>query len=449
MTTDKKQGKSRELDLFITDLNGNLRGKRLPASGLKKLRKEGLKLPLSVVGFDFWGADVLDNGLVFETGDSDGVCMPVSQEPIPVPWSEAPRDQMLAMMFNPDGTPFGADPRQVLNRMVDRFSAKGLTPVLATELEFYLMDAESESVQRPIPPALADGKGRRLANAEGYSVEEMDGFEAFFADIREACQGQGIGADTIIAEMGPGQFEVNLDHVADPLNAGDQAILFKRLVRGVSRRHGYSATFMAKPYVEESGNGFHTHFSLLDRDGNNVFDDGTEQGSDLLRHAIAGMMQLMPESMLVFAPHLNSYRRFMPGAHAPTHASWGYENRTVALRVPESPNLARRIEHRVAGADANPYLVLASILAGALHGMENALEPDAPVEGDAYAEESPRYPLPCEWQDAIARFEQSEILREYLGEEFVRVYAQAKRQERRRLNERISDVEYEAYLGLL
>ena len=449
MTTDKKQGKSRELDLFITDLNGNLRGKRLPASGLKKLRKEGIKLPLSVVGFDFWGADVLDNGLVFETGDSDGVCMPVSQEPIPVPWSEAPRDQMLAMMFNPDGTPFGADPRQVLNRMVDRFSAKGLTPVLATELEFYLMDAESESVQRPIPPALADGKGRRLANAEGYSVEEMDGFEAFFADIREACQGQGIGADTIIAEMGPGQFEVNLDHVADPLNAGDQAILFKRLVRGVSRRHGYAATFMAKPYVEESGNGFHTHFSLLDRDGNNVFDDGTEQGSDLLRHAIAGMMQLMPESMLVFAPHLNSYRRFMPGAHAPTHASWGYENRTVALRVPESPNLARRIEHRVAGADANPYLVLASILAGALHGMENALEPDAPVEGDAYAEESPHYPLPCEWQDAIARFEQSEILREYLGEEFVRVYAQAKRQERRRLNERISDVEYEAYLGLL
>ena len=220
-------------------------------------------------------------------------------------------------------------------------------------------------------------------------------------------------------------------------------------MRGVSRRHGYAATFMAKPYVEESGNGFHTHFSLLDRDGNNVFDDGTEQGSDLLRHAIAGMMQLMPESMLVFAPHLNSYRRFMPGAHAPTHASWGYENRTVALRVPESPNLARRIEHRVAGADANPYLVLASILAGALHGMENALEPDAPVEGDAYAEESPHYPLPCEWQDAIARFEQSEILREYLGEEFVRVYAQAKRQERRRLNERISDVEYEAYLGLL
>ncbi|ROT99631.1 glutamine synthetase [Marinobacter sp. R17] len=449
MTINKNQDKHRDLDLFITDLNGNLRGKRMPASGLKKARKEGLKLPRSVVGFDFWGADVLENGLVFETGDSDGVCMPVTEDPIPVPWSEAPRDQMLAMMFNPDGSPFEADPRQVLKRMVDRFAEQGLTPVMATELEFYLMDAESESTQRPIPPALADGKGRRLSNTEGYAVEEMDGFEAFFADVRAACQAQGIGADTIIAEMGPGQFEVNLNHVADPLNAGDQAILFKRLVRGVSRRHGYSATFMAKPYAEESGNGFHVHFSLLDQDGNNVFDNGTEQGSDLLRHAVAGLMQLMPESMLVFAPHLNSYRRFMPGAYAPTHASWGYENRTVAIRVPESPNVARRIEHRVSGADANPYLVLASVLAGALYGMDNKLEPNAPVEGDAYAEENPEYPLPCEWQDATNRFDQSEILREYLGEEFVRVYAEAKRQERRRLNERISDVEYEAYLGLL
>ncbi|MCK0744163.1 glutamine synthetase family protein [Chromohalobacter nigrandesensis] len=449
MATNKKHDKNRDLDLFITDLNGNLRGKRMPASGLEKVRKEGLKLPRSVVGFDFWGADVLDNGLVFETGDSDGVCLPVSATPIPVPWSEAPRDQMLAMMFNPDGTPFEADPRQVLKRMVDRFADKGLTPVMATELEFYLMDAESESIQRPIPPALAEGKGRRLAYTEGYSVEEMDGFEAFFTDIRTACQAQGIGADTIIAEMGPGQFEVNLDHVDDPLNAGDQAILFKRLVRGVARRHGYAATFMAKPYVEESGNGFHVHFSLLDCDGNNVFDDGTEQGSDLLRHAIAGLMQSMPESMLMFAPHLNSYRRFMPGAHAPTHASWGYENRTVALRVPESPHQARRIEHRVAGADANPYLVLAAVLAGALHGMENELEPDAPVEGDAYAEENPRYPLPCEWQDAIERFDHSERLRGYLSDEFVRVYAQAKRQEHRCLNERISDIEYEAYLGLL
>ena len=336
----------------------------------------------------------------------------------------------------------------MLKRVVDRFKAKGLRPVMATELEFYLMDGESETTQRPIPPLLADG-GRRLANTEGYGVEEMDGFSAFFADIRQACEIQGIDADTIIAEMGPGQFEINLNHVDDPLSAADQAILFKRLVRGVSRGHGYAATFMAKPYAEQSGNGIHVHFSLLNEAGENVFDDGTEQGSAMMKQAVAGMMKTMPDTMLTLAPNQNSYRRFMPGAHAPTFASWGYENRTVALRIPESPCVARRIEHRVAGADANPYLVLASVLAGALYGIENELEPIEPVEGDAYGESDESLVLPNRWEDATDAFENGEVLREYLGEDFQRVYTAVKRQEQRLLNERITDVEYEAYLGLL
>ncbi|MEC7815711.1 MAG: glutamine synthetase family protein [Pseudomonadota bacterium] len=441
--------KNIEFDFFITDLNGNLRGKRMPAGVLEKVMREGIKLPRSVVGFDFWGADVLDNGLVFETGDSDGVCLPVSPTPLPVPWSDIPRHQILAMMFNADGSAFEADPRQVLKRVVDRFEVHGLRPVMATELEFYLMDGKSETTQRPSPPVSANGHGRRLSNTEGYAVEEMDGFDAFFADIRKACEAQGIEADTIIAEMGPGQFEINLNHVEDPLLAGDQAILFKRLVRGVSRRHGYGATFMAKPYAEYSGNGFHVHFSLLDGSGANVFDDGTDEGSKLMRRAVAGMMKTLPDTMLTLAPNLNSYRRFMPGAHAPTRATWGYENRTVALRIPESPCVARRIEHRVAGADANPYLVLASVLAGALHGIENGLEPVPPIEGDAYADCDDARALPNTWEDATNAFANSEILREYLGEEFQRVYSAAKRQEQRLLSERITDVEYEAYLGLL
>lgn len=438
-----------EFDFFITDLNGNLRGKRMPAAAMEKVIKEGVKLPRSVIGFDFWGADVLDNGLVFESGDSDGVCLPVSDTALPVPWAESPREQMLAMMFNVDGTAFEADPRQVLKRVVDRFKTRGLHPVMATELEFYLMDAESETTQRPLPPVLADGSGRRLSNTEGYAIEEMDGFSAFFADIREACELQGIEADTIIAEMGPGQFEINLNHVDDPLSAADQAILFKRLVRGVSRCHNYAATFMAKPYADQSGNGFHVHFSLLDDARQNVFDDGTNQGSKMMKQAVAGMMKTMPDTMLILAPNLNSYRRFMPGAHAPTIASWGYENRTVALRIPDSPGVARRIEHRVAGADANPYLVLASVLAGALYGIENDLEPAEPVEGDAYSDGDEAMILPNEWVQATSAFESSLILREYLGEEFQRVYSAAKRQEQRLLSERITDVEYEAYLGML
>ena len=441
--------KDKEFDLFITDLNGNLRGKRLPASAAGKVFEEGVKLPRSVLGFDFWGDDVLDNGLVFETGDSDGVCMPVTEQPIPVPWAEAPRDQILAMMSNPDGSPFGADPRQVLSAVVKRFKAIGLTPVVATELEFYLMDGESDETQRPIPPVLAEGHGRRLTETDCYSIDEMDGLSSFFAEVRETCEVQGVPADTIISELGPGQFEINLNHVPDPMLAGDQAILFKRLIKGISRKHGYSSTFMAKPYADKSGNGFHVHFSLLDEAGDNVFDNGGEEGTDVLKNAVAGLMHTMADSMLTFAPHMNSYRRFMAGAHAPTCASWGYENRTVAIRIPESPCVARRIEHRVSGADANPYLVLAAILAGALYGIENRLMPPAAIKGDAYTEADQELVLPNKWDVATEMFAESDVLKQYMGEEFVRVFAAAKRQEQRKISERISDIEYESYLGLL
>jgi len=439
----------KEFDLFITDLNGNLRGKRMPGNALGKVMEEGVKLPRSVIGFDFWGDDVLDNGLVFETGDSDGVCMPVHGEPVPVPWAEAPRDQILATMFNPDGTPFSADPRQALNAIVDRFKALGLTPVVATELEFYLMDGKSEETQRPEPPVLVEGHGRRLAETDCYSIDEMDGLQSFFSEVRAVCEAQGVPADTIISELGPGQFEINLNHVPNPMLAGDQAIMFKRLVRGIARKHGYAASFMAKPYADKSGNGFHVHFSLLNEAGENVFNDGGEEGTDVLKHAVAGLMHTMADSMLAFAPHMNSYRRFMVGAHAPTCASWGYENRTVAIRIPESPPIARRIEHRVAGADANPYLVLATILAGALYGIENKLMPPAPITGDAYAEENQDLVLPNKWDDATEIFSGSEVLRHYLGDEFVRVFTAAKRQEQRKLHAQISDIEYQSYLGFL
>ncbi len=439
----------REFDLFITDLNGNLRGKRMPANSLAKVMAEGVKLPRSVLGFDFWGDDVIENGLVFETGDSDGICMPVHDEPVPVSWADSPRNQVLAMMFNPDGTPFGADPRQVLSKIVERYKKLGLKPVVATELEFYLMDGMSEETQRPRPPVLIEGHGRRLSETDCYSIDEMDCLSAFFTEVREVCEQQGVPADTIVSELGPGQFEINLMHVDDPLLAGDQAVMFKRLIKGIARKQGYSATFMAKPYAKKSGNGMHVHFSLLNEEGVNVFDDGGEEGTDTLKHAVAGLLLTMADSMLTFAPHMNSYRRFMVGAHAPTFASWGYENRTVAIRIPESPCAARRIEHRVAGADANPYLVLATILAGALYGIENKLRPSEAIEGDAYSEENQRLVLPNKWDQATDIFSKSKVLEHYLGEEFMRVYTAAKRQEQRKLHEQISDIEYEAYLGLL
>lgn len=436
-----------EFDLFITDLNGNLRGKRIPASGLKHVMEEGVKLPRSVIGFDNWGDDVLDNGLVFETGDSDGICFPVHSAPIPVPWAETPRAQLLAMMYDAtDGSPFYPDPRQLLCSVVARYKEKGWTPVVATELEFYLLDGESEAKRRPTQPVVNEGNGRRLSMTDCYSIEEMDGLESFFAEVRKDCEVQGIPADTIVSELGPGQFEINMKHTANAVEAADHAIMFKRLIKGVARRHDFGATFMAKPYPRKSGSGFHVHFSLLDEQGNNVFNDGTDEGSHLLQNAVAGLLAHMADCMLVFAPHMNSYRRFQNGAHAPTYASWGYENRTVAVRIPESDEDARRIEHRVAGADANPYLVLAVVLAAALHGLEAELTPPEPITGDAYAAAEDYEPLPNRWELATESFLESGFLNEYLGPEFVRVFGAAKLQEQQKIYGRISDVEYEAYL---
>ncbi|MFK4754158.1 MULTISPECIES: glutamine synthetase family protein [Oceanospirillaceae] len=438
-----------DFDLFIVDLNGNLRGKRLLGSSLDKVYEEGVKLPRSVIGVDFWGGDVPDNGLVFETGDNDGICIPVQDKPTLVPWAGEERHQLQAMMMNPDGSPFNVDPRQVLKNIVDRFHERGWYPVMATELEFYLMDGDSEEVQRPRPPVLDRGHGRRLNTTDAYSIEDVDGLESFFAEVRAACDVQGVLADTIISELGPGQFEINLKHVSDPLNAGDQSIWFKRLVKGIARKHGYTSTFMAKPYAEHSGNGFHVHFSLVDKDGNNLFDNGGEEGTEMLTQAIAGLLELMPSSMLLFAPHLNSYRRFQDGSHAPVFACWGYENRTTAVRVPEGDPEARRLEHRVSGADANPYLVLAAVLAGSLYGLNNKLVPPEPMEGDAYADSHESTRLPYRWDDAIKALDKSAVLREYLGDEFVDVFCAIKRQEITELNSRISDIEYESYLGLL
>ncbi|MDR3441268.1 glutamine synthetase family protein [Telmatospirillum sp.] len=435
-----------EIDLLACDLNGILRGKRIPAASLDKAFSEGMKFPRSVLCLDIWGHDVLANGLVWECGDGDGVCLPCGPGLMPMTWSDRPRLQMLTMMRNIDGTPFRADPRQVLAGVVERFRAIGLTPMVATELEFYLMAGDSAGDGRPRPPK-APKSGYDLDGPRVYSMEELDEFDAVLTGIRDACQAQGLPSDTIIVENGPGQFEVNLHHVADPLLAADHAILLRRAVRAVARRHGLHGTFMAKPYGAWAGSGFHLHCSLIDKAGRNIFDDDTPKGSPALRHAIAGTIALMPESMLIFAPHLNSYRRFQPGAHAPTTATWGYENRTTSLRIPASSNKARRFEHRPAGADANPYLVVAAILAGALHGLENHLEPPAALSGDAYGEDTAPAPLPLTWDAAIGAFQSGTILRQYLGETFMRAFGTCKVQELAELGRRVTDVEYATYLG--
>ena len=234
-------------------------------------------------------------------------------------------------------------------------------------------------------------------------------------------------------------------HCDDALRAADDAWLFKMLVKGLARRHGFAASFMAKPYPEYSGSGLHTHFSVLDAKGDNIFDSGGPKGTAVLRNAVAGCLSAMHDSALIFAPHANSYERLVPGKHAPTAVSWGYENRTAAIRIPAGNPSARRIEHRVAGGDVNPYLMLAAILGAALDGIETGAEPPAPVTGNAYAiADLPQ--IPISWEAAIDAFESSSIVPKFLHPELIRNLVLTKRQELHYIAELSPSEQVELYL---
>ncbi|HEY0212748.1 MAG TPA: glutamine synthetase family protein [Paenirhodobacter sp.] len=424
----------------ICDLNGVMRGKRVPVDQFDKIVSGGLRMPLSLLGMDIWGEDIEGNELVFDTGDADGLCDFTGRRLSPVDWTSRPAAFAQLWMRQENGEPFPGDPRRALAEVVERFKALGLTPVVATELEFYVVDPSGAVPQPPCSPVT----GKRLDSDGALSLDELQHFDAFLNEVYDACTAQGIPADAAISENGAGQFEINLLHVDDPLEAADDAVLFKRLVRGIARKHGFAATFMAKPYGDRAGSGMHVHFSLIDATGRNVFDDGGDAGTDLLRHAVAGLLRTMHENTLVFAPHENSFRRLLPGSHAPSAVAWGYENRTAAIRIPGGSAKARRIEHRVAGADSNPYLVLASILGGALLGIEGKWQPPAPIEGDAYSQTLET--LPPDWASAIGAFEKGTHIGDIYSKRLRRMFVQCKFQELRRFTRHVTEFEYHSYL---
>ncbi|WP_422071440.1 glutamine synthetase family protein [Tranquillimonas rosea] len=417
----------RTIRVAAADLNGQARGKRVPARFADKMAENGTRFPLSVMNLDIWGEDIDDSPLVFASGDPDGVLLPTERGFVPMPWLEAPTALLPLWMHHEDGRPFDGDPRHALARVMRRYAERGLTPVVATELEFYLIDDSGKTLR--VPPSPRSGK--RRAGAEILSLRALDAWDVFFTDLYDACEAMDIPAETAISEGGLGQFEVNLSHQPDALKAADDAWLFKLLVRGMARRHGCAASFMAKPYEDYPGNGMHVHFSVLDAEGRNIFDDGGPRGTDTLRHAVAGCLAAMPGSALIFAPHGNSYERMVPGAHAPTGVSWAYENRTSAIRIPAGATAARRIEHRVAGGDVNPYLLLAAILGAALDGIEDAAEPPAPITGNAYDQDLPH--MPTDWAGAIDAFESAPEVARIYPAALIRNLVLTKRQELRYL----------------
>ncbi len=417
----------------VCDFNGCLRGKRVPLTGAAGLA-EGVRMPLSVSAQDIWGRDVWKNPMV-SGGDGDGLAVPTGRAPVRMDWLAAPTALVPMWMETLDGEPSFADPRRMLAAVLARYTARGLRPVVAMELEFYLV---ADGAAEDAPGLVTSPATGRVVEAEGVlSLDDLDAFEGFIADICQGAEAEGIAVDAAISEGGAGQFEVNMLHSADALKAADDALLFKRMVKGIALKHGFAATFMAKPYEGMAGSGLHVHFSLLDSAGVNVFDDG--DGSAEMRHAVAGMLAAMPGSALIFAPHLNSYRRFEVGSHAPTTASWAYENRLAAVRIPAGPGKARRIEHRVSGADANPYLVLAAVLGAGLDGIEDRVEPPEAVSGNAYESGAPE--VPARWGVAIDGFDAA-----YLDPRFVELYRACKTQERDRFAAQVSPFEISTYL---
>ena len=435
------------IELLIADGNGILRGKRITRDKLASVYEEGILLPGSLFCLDTSGANVEGAGLVWTDGDADRVCHAVPGTLKPVPWHRKGLAQILLTMHEEDETPFFADPRHVLKGIIDRFTAMGLKPVTAVELEFYLIDKERTATGYPQPP-VSPISGLRHSAPAVYGIDELYDFDDFLDEVASMAKAQGIPADTMVAEYAPGQYEVNLHHVDDPLLACDQAVLLKRLVKHVAQRHGMEATFMAKPYTEESGNGTHIHVSLLDESGRNIFQGkGTneeERLSQEIKWAMGGLCESMVESMALLAPNANSYRRFQLGSYAPHTPCWGINNRTVALRIPAGHPAATRIEHRVAGADASPHLVMSAVLAGMLHGMENKIDPGPRITGNAYKEKDAS--LPNIWPDAIDAFENGKILPKYLGKEFCHVFSTCRKTERERFNSYISTVEFDWYL---
>ncbi|PIE14441.1 MAG: glutamine synthetase [Rhodobacterales bacterium] len=431
--------KYRTIRVASCDLNGQLRGKRVPASYAAKLDKGAVRMPYSVANVDIFGADIADSPLVFESGDADGVLRPTERGAVPMPW--LPTDTALVPMwlYHDDGTPFDGDPRHALALVLDRYAARGWRVMAATEMEFHLVDDSGATLAAPTDPAT----GRKVTEPAVLSLHHLDTFDGFFTDLYEGCAAMEIDAQAAISEAGLGQFEINLNH-CNALRAADDAVLFKALVKGLARRHGIAATFMAKPFAEDAGNGMHVHFSVLDASGNNVFDDGTETGSDTLRHAVAGCLSAMAASTLIFAPHANSYDRLVPGAHAPTGVAWAYDNRTSALRIPGGAPAARRIEHRVAGGDINPYLMLAVVLGAALNGIEDAQDPPAPITGNAYDLDLPQ--IPCDWATAIDLFETDPAIARILPADLIRNLCCTKRQELREMAAIAPEEHWKTYL---
>jgi len=429
------------LDAFMIDVNGNALGKRLPWGHAEKVFESGVAYSACAPLLDCRGRGHDAGGLGASDGDPDGIALPLPDTLVRVPWTREPTAQvMCAMREFGTRVPLWFDQRVVLEEVIAQCEAAGLRAVVACELEFYLIDRvrNSQGLLQLASHPQTSSAPRKPTNLSMESIEEHS---ALLGQITSAARSQKLPLFGAVAEYGIGQFEVNLGHVADPLLAADHAALLRRLVRGVARANGVDATFIAKPFKDEPGNGLHVHVSLVDESGQNRF--GGVGGTALLQHAVAGMQALMFDSLALFAPNLNSFRRYL-GPYVPNTTAWGHNNRSVAFRIPAASGPDTRIEHRVAGADASPHLVVAAVLAAVLHGITHKLVPSLPVDGRKQVGRDPEFPRDL-WA-ALERLRVSSVLSRYFHKRYLEAYSDLKRGELETLLEEISPRELDFYV---
>lgn len=432
-------------DIVLHDSNGIGRGKIIRRHELMSIYKSGRHMPISILGLDICGEDVHETGLIWDQGDGDRRAWPIPGTLVPLAGTNPPRGEVFLSLYNLDGTPMTSDPRHALQRQVDALAAEGLRPAGAFELEFFLLANERDARGKMVP-ARDVLDGRRNAKTDVYSVDQLHGMLPLFNDIYAGARAAGITAETLISEFAPGQYELTLHYRENVMQAADDLMRLKRLVRMHARLHGVTACFMAKPNEDYAGSGMHFHVSMQDKAGRNVFMEEVEgQWNETIRHALGGLIRTMGESMLVFAPHANSWRRFASQSYAPVSPTWGVNNRSVALRIPAGDIRARRIEHRPAGVDANPYLVAATVLAGIRHGLKNRIDPGPEVTGNGYDAKTDVV-IPSDWRQAIEAAQNSAFLKEALGEDMHRTFTAVKAAEYARVMRTVSEVDFDLYL---
>ncbi|SDU32056.1 glutamine synthetase family protein [Halopseudomonas salegens] len=437
-----KEHKITEVECMVSDLTGIARGKIAPT--VKFISEKGMRLPESILLQSVTG-DYVDDDIYYELldpADIDMICKPDENAIYLVPWALEPTAQIIHDTYDKRGNPIDMSPRNLLKKVLKLYADKGWQPMVAPEMEFYLT-RRNEDPDLPLQPPIGRS-GRQETGRQSFSIDAANEFDPLFEDMYDWCEAQGLDLDTLIHEEGTAQMEINFRH-GDPLQLADQVLVFKRTMREAALKHDMTATFMAKPITNEPGSAMHLHQSIIDRKtGKNLFSNPDGSMSELFLHHLGGLQRYIPEVLPLFAPNVNSFRRFLPDTSAPVNVEWGEENRTAGLRVPDSDAQNRRVENRLPGADANPYIAIAASLLCGYLGMISQIPPSPPVKGRAYERRNLLLPLTLE--SALERMEQCLAVQEYLGENFCRGYVAVKRVEHENYKRVISSWEREFLL---